>query len=94
MPRTREQAAQAAREKALMRAINRCSFELELPSKLRLSEYLHIPFSTLRLQMDGNCQSMKLRDFGAMARRLGMTGREVCAAVGVPYEDPVQRDSV
>lgn len=87
MPRTREQVAQAAREKELMRAINRCQFELGLPSKLKLSEYLRIPNSTFRLQVTENFQSMKLRDFAAMARRLGFTAREVCAIIGVPYEN-------
>lgn len=91
MPKTREQMAQAAREKTVMRAINRCSFELGLGSTLKISEFLHVPFSTLRRQMIGNCQSMKLRDFGEMARKLGMTGREVCAALGVPYEDKAEK---
>lgn len=94
MPKTREQVAQAAREKALMRAIARCQFELGARSILKLSEFLHVPFSTLRLQMEGNCQSMKLRDFGEMARRLGLTGREVCDALGVPYEDRSEKNSV
>ncbi len=87
MPRTREQAAQAAREKALMRAINRCQFERGLCSVLKLSAFLHVPYSTLRVALGENCQSMKLRDFGEMARRLGFTGREVCAMLGVPYDD-------
>lgn len=91
MPRTREQVAQAAREKALMRAVNRCQFELGLKSILKMSEFLHMPFSTLRLQLSGSCQSMKLRDFGEMARRLGFTGREVCDMLGVPYEDQAER---
>lgn len=93
MPRTREQAAQAAREKALMRAINRCSFELALDSKLKLSEFLHIPYSTLRLNLSGSFQTMKLRDFGEMARRLGFTGREVCEMLGVPYEEKAERSA-
>lgn len=84
MPRTREQVARAAREKALMRAINRCQFELGLRSILKLSEFLHIPYSTLRLNLSESFQTMKLRDFGEMARRLGMTGKEVCDALGVP----------
>ena len=93
MPRTREQAAQAAREKALMRAINRCQFELGLRSILKLSEFLHIPYSTLRLNLSESFQTMRLRDFGEMARRLGFTGREVCEMLGVPYEDEAERSA-
>ena len=93
MPRTREQAAQAAREKALMRAINRCQFELALDSKLKVSEFLRIPYSTFRFHMTDRCQTMKLRDFGEMARRLGFTGREVCDMLGVPYEDKAERSA-
>lgn len=78
---------QQQRERALMGAIGRCVSEKGLHNDIDVAAYLG-----MLPQSYGRYRRMKFQTpgfllFCKVARRLGFTGREVCAAVGVPYEE-------
>lgn len=78
---------QQQRERALMGAISRCVSERELATDaevagfLGMEPYTYCRYKRMKFQTNG------FLVFCKMARQLGLTGREVCAAVGVPYEE-------
>lgn len=79
--------AQQKREKALVGAIGRSAAEKGLHTDAEIAAYLGmLPQSYGRYRRE-NFQTKGFLTFCFIARRLGLTGREVCAAVGVPYDD-------
>lgn len=78
---------QQKREKALMIAIARSTTELELYHDKDIAEFLGISAQSYHKYKKKKFQTSGLLLFAKMARHLHFTGREVCAAIGVPYED-------
>ena len=78
---------QQKREKALMVAIARSTAELELTQDKDIAEFLGISAQSYHQYKKKKFQTPGLMLFSKMARRLHFTGREVCAVIGVPYED-------
>lgn len=85
MPKLRE-TEQQKREKALLVAVARSSTELGLYSDKEIAEFLGISPQSYYQYKKKRFQTPGFQLFCKMARTLHMTGREVCAAVGVPYE--------
>lgn len=84
MPKLRE-TEQQKREKALLVAVARSSTELGLSCDKEIAEFLGISAQSYYQYKKKNFQTPGLLLFAKMARRLKMTGQEVCAVVGVPY---------
>ena len=78
---------QQQREKALMGAISRCVSERELETDADVAGFLGMEPYTYGRYRRMKFQTPGFLLFCKMARQLGLTGREVCAAVGVPYEE-------
>ena len=78
---------QQQRERALMGAIGRCLSERELTTDAEAAGFLGMEPYTFGRYRRMKFQTPGFLLFCNIARRLGMTGREVCAAVGVPYEE-------
>lgn len=79
---------QQQREKALVGAIGRSLAEKGLHSDVDVAAYLGMLPQSYGNYRRKNFQTPGFLTFCKIARKLGLTGREVCAAVGVPYEDP------
>ena len=79
--------AQSRRESALIGAVARGMDETGIRRDCHLAEKLGIAKTTFSRYRSFKFQVMQLRDFSKMARLLGLTGKEVCEAIGVPYED-------
>lgn len=84
MPKLRE-TEQQKREKALMVAIARSSAELGLSCDKEIAELLDISPQSYGQYKKKNFQTPGFELFCKMARRLKLTGPEVCAVIGVPY---------
>lgn len=78
---------QQQREKALMGAIGRCLSERGLHTDIEAAAYLGMLPQSYGRYRRIKFQTPGFTLFCKMARQLGMTGKEVCAAVGVPYEE-------
>lgn len=77
---------QQKRERALLAAVARGKVQKGFDRDVDLAIAVGIAESTFcRYKKDG-FQKMDLYRFGMMARKLGLSGREICAAVGVPFE--------
>lgn len=77
---------QQARETAIRSAVARGMARKSLHSVGELADALDINPGTLYHYRAGNYQKMDFGKFSRMARYLGLTAEEVCAAVGVNYE--------
>lgn len=75
------------REKALIGAIAKHAAEMGLSKDREIADHIGITPQSFAVYKGKNFQMHGLTLFSIMARRLGFTGKEVCAIVGVPYED-------
>lgn len=78
---------QMKREKALRVSVCRAKEEQDIRTDGDLAELLKIPKSTFYRHKNNSFQDMSLRDFAHMARRLKFTPKDLCDAIGVPYEE-------
>ena len=78
---------QQQRERALMGAISRCAAERELDTDAEVAGFLGMDTHSYSRYRRMKFQTRGFLLFCKIARQLGLTGREVCAAVGVPYEE-------
>lgn len=85
MPKLRE-TDQQKRERALMVAIARSAAEMDLENDKEMAELLGMSPQSYGQYKKKRFQTPGFLLFCKMARTLHMTGREVCAAVGVPYD--------
>lgn len=79
---------QQKREKALLAAVARGKIQESVRRDIDLAAMLGMPQSSFSQHKRKGFQNMDFGKFCIMARKLRLTGREICAAVGVPYEDP------
>lgn len=79
--------AQQQREKALLGAIGKHTAEMGLRKDCDIANHIGMSPQSYAKYRAKNFQIHGLLVFSLIARRLGFTGREVCAIVGVPYED-------
>lgn len=87
MPKLR-MAAEEIRERAYHRAMARAQVDMGIYRDCEVADMLKMSKSTFcRAKQDGY-RSYGFAKAGTLARGMGMTGREVCAILGVPYEDP------
>lgn len=84
MPKLRA-SEQQLRESALMCAVARACAANELSCDKDVADALGITARRYMYRKGQNFQGMPISEFGRMARRLRLTGREVCAALGVPF---------
>lgn len=80
--------AQEKREKALILAIARGKADRGLEFDCQVAELIGISRSYYCTLKKEKFQGLDLSQFACLARGLRLTGREVCACLGVPYEDP------
>lgn len=69
-----------------MVAVARSTAELELSKDKDVAEFIGISAQSYYQYKKKKFQTPGMILFSKMARALHLTGREVCAAVGVPYE--------
>lgn len=81
------QTPQQQREKALLGAIGKHTAEMGLHKDCDIARHIGMSPQSWGKYRAKNFQIHGLLVFSLIARRLGFTGREVCAIVGVPYED-------
>lgn len=86
MPKLRD-TPQQKREAAFRSAVAGHAAALELKYASEVAEFLDIPYRTYSGYRQGSFQRMPFEKAAAMARKLKMTGREWCAAAGIPYEE-------
>lgn len=87
MPKLRMTEAERC-EKAYRRAMARAQADMGLFKDCDVADKLKISKSVYcRAKQDGY-RSYGFAKAGTLARGMGMTGREVCAILGVPYDDP------
>lgn len=78
---------QQRREKALAGAVSRAKTEMGFRTDTEIAVFLGMNPSTYSYYRRKNFQNMDIDMFGTIARKIGLTGREICAAMGVQYED-------
>lgn len=86
MPKLRP-TGQQNRELILMCALARACAEGGLDSDREVADRIGITPRQFAYRKEQKFQGMSICDFGRMARRLHLTGREVCEALGVPYSE-------
>ena len=86
MPKLRD-TPQQQREAAFRSAVAGHAEALELNRNVDVAAFLDIPRQTYEGYKKGSFQKMPFEKAAAMGRKLKMTGREWCAAAGIPYED-------
>lgn len=87
MPKLRA-SDQQNRERALMCALARASIDCGLNCDRDVADRLNISPRMFSYRKEQCFQKVSLSEFGRMARVLHLTGKEVCEALGVPYEEP------
>ena len=85
MPKLKTQIEQEKRERALMDAMDRCRRDKDVLNDYQMAQLLGTCKSNFSRIQRERYQTMRLGAFGDMVRRLGMTDKEVCAALGVTY---------
>ncbi len=78
---------QQARENALVGAVGRSAAVLGLNTATQIAEYTGMSLTVFCKYRKKNYQSMNFDKICRMARMLKFTGREWCAAAGIPYEE-------
>lgn len=78
---------QQRRERALMGAIARAATEEGLAYDKDIADAIGLTRTNYVYHKKYGFQSLTLMRFGVIARRLHLTGKEVCVALGVPYEE-------
>lgn len=78
---------QQRRERALKVAIARAAAEEGLELDKDIAKVIGMTDKTYSYYKKKKFQNANLEQFGRLVRNLGLTGREVCAAVGIPYEE-------
>ena len=86
MPRPR-MTEQQVRVKALIRAIARAQVDLDLPKDQDMAKALGITQSAYSKRKHEPYRGYGFDRASELARRLHLTGREVCEIIGVPYEE-------
>ena len=76
------------RERALLRAIARGKADQGLEYDCQVAQRIGISKNYYSALKKEKFQGLDLERFTRLAQSLRLTGREVCACVGVPYEDP------
>lgn len=88
MPRPRL-TEQQRRERALAGAIARAAAEEGLELDKDIAKVIGMTDKTYSYYKKKKFQNANLEQFGRLARNLRLTGREVCAAIGIPYEETI-----
>lgn len=78
---------QQRRERALKIAIARAAAAEGLERDKDIAKVVGMTDRTYSYYKQKKFQNTNLEQFGRLARSLRLTGREVCAAVGIPYEE-------
>ncbi len=78
---------QQARENALNGAVGRAAGEMGLRTAVQIADYIGMTPPNFREYKRKNYQNMDFDKICRMARKLKLTGREWCAAAGIPYEE-------
>ena len=86
MPKLRD-TPQQQREAAFRSAVAGHAAALEFKHDIEIAELLDMPQQTFSKYKKASFQKMPFEKAAAMGRKLKMTGREWCAAAGIPYED-------
>lgn len=86
MPKLRQTERQQ-REKALKLAIARARVELELSENTDMIDHLGLPPTTYYRKAKDPYAGFGFEDVGDFVRKMGFTGRELCAICGIPYGD-------
>lgn len=74
------------REKALKLAIARARVELDLADPADLIDHLGIAHTTYYRKAKDPYTGFGFEEVADFARKMGFTGRELCAIFGIPYE--------
>ena len=80
--------AQERRERALTRAIARGKADMGLEYDCQVAELMGMSKYSYSMYKKQKFQNLDLLQFALLANTLKLTGREVCACIGVPYDDP------
>jgi len=86
MPKLR-MTEQQRRERVLVGAVARAMAEEDLHTDAQAGQFVGIPESSFWRYRRDKFQKIPFQQFCKMARRLNLTGWEVCAAIGIPYAD-------
>ena len=78
---------QARREKSLLGAVARGRAVAGLVTDKDMAEAIGVNPATFSRYRRNYFACMSFETFCRMARRLNMSAREVCAAVGIPYKE-------
>ncbi len=78
---------QQKRERALMASIARGKAQKGYARDVDVAMAIGVSEATFCRSKKKGFQNMDVYKFGLMARKLGLTGREVCAALGVTWAD-------
>lgn len=85
MPKLRMD-GQAARERALRRAIARAQVDLDLPEDQDVARTLRIGSSTYSKRKKKLYEGFGFDKVSVMARELHFSAKELCEIVGVPFQ--------
>ncbi len=77
---------QQERERALKRAIARAKVDLDLDGWPDVADYIGMPRSTCYRKAEEPYHGFGFGEAARLARKLGFTGRELCAIFGIPYD--------
>lgn len=86
MPKLRPTERQQ-REKALKLAIARARVELELAENTDMIAHTGLPATTYYRKAKEPYKGFGFEEPAEFARKMGFTGRELCAIMGIPYGD-------
>lgn len=81
-----QETARDKREKALLLAVKRAKLDRHYEYDYEMADFLGLCSQSYSQYKKRAFQNMNFDLFCEMARKLKLTGREVCEAVGVPYE--------
>lgn len=85
MPKLRD-TPQQRKDKAFRSALDRGLSEKDM-TDIALAQRLGVTNVTVSRWRKGQYPKMTLERFAEVAARVGMTGREVCRIIGVPYQE-------
>jgi transcriptional regulator with XRE-family HTH domain len=86
MPKLR-MSEQEKQDKALCKAISRGMIDQMVENQRSLAEMIGVTPTTYSNYKKKNYHAISIQTFRKLAKKLHFTGREVCAIIGVRYEE-------